>query len=172
MKGVEFYVDAITNSIVDAVTRESIETDIAPITFHDLKKILKKNGWKFNWKKESQYPGRQLYKLVIRGDEVIQGLISVQILEKYVEMYLIETAPHNFGRKKKYIGVAANMVAFACKMSFEMGFEGYVGFRAKTKLIQHYIDTLGAELLFKDRMQISEKSAEKLVNSYFKDYLK
>jgi len=172
MKGVEFYVDAITNSIVDVLTNESIETDVEPLEPCDLKKILKRNGWKFNWRMESKCPDRQLYKLLIRGDKAIQGLISIQVLEKYVEMYLIETAPHNFGRKKKYSGVAANMVAFACKMSFEMGFEGYVGFRAKTRLIRHYIDTLGAELLFKDRMQISEKAAEKLVNSYFKDYSK
>jgi hypothetical protein len=170
MKGVEFYVDAITNSIVDVVTGESIETDVEPVETCDLKRILKKNGWKFNWKIESQYPDRQLYKLLIRDDEVIQGLICLQPLGGYVEMHLIETAPHNFGRKKKYLGVPPNMVAFACKMSFEMGFRGYVGFTPKTKLIQHYIDTLGAELIFRDRMQIYGKSAEKLVNSYFKDY--
>ena len=113
-----------------------------------------------------------MYKLVIRGDEVIQGLISLQTRERYVEMHLIEAAPHNFGRRKKYLGVSPNMVAFACKTSFEMGFEGYVGFIPKTRLIQHYIDTLGAELIYRDRMRISGKSAEKLVNSYFKDYLK
>ena len=164
--------DAITNSIVDVVTRESIETDVELVTPRDLKKILKKNGWKFNWKTESKYPDRQVYKLIIRGDELIQGLINLQAIEGYVEMHLIETAPHNFGRKKKYLGVSPNMVAFACKMSFEMGFEGYVGFIPKTRLIQHYIDTLGAELVFKNRMRIPEKSAEKLVNSYFKDYFK
>jgi hypothetical protein len=47
-----------------------------------------------------------------------------------------------------------------------IGFEGIVGFRAKTRLIKHYMDTLGAELLFRDRMCIWEKSARKLVNSY------
>ena len=69
-----------------------------------------------------------MYKLVIRGNEVIQGLISVQPFVGYVEMYLIETAPHNFGRKKRYNGVPGNLVAFTCKMSFEMGFGGFVGF--------------------------------------------
>jgi hypothetical protein len=172
MKGVEFYVDAITNSIVDVVTAESLETDVELMAPRDLKKILKKNGWKFNWRIESKYSDRQLYKLVIRGDNVIQGLISLQPFLGYVEMHLIETAPHNFGRKKRYLGVPANMVAFACKMSFELGFGGFVGFVPKTRLIQHYIDTLGAELICRDRMQISGKSAEKLVNSYFKDYFK
>ena len=168
MEGIEFYVDAITNSIVEVVTRESVDTDVKPVMPGDLKKILKKHGWKFNWKEQLEYPDRQIYKLLIRDDEVIQGLISLQSMDRHVEMHLIETAPHNFGSKKRYIGVPPNMVAFACKISFEMGFEGFVGFRAKTRLIQHYIDTLGGELLFRDRMQISEKNAGKLVNSYFK----
>jgi len=172
MKGVEFYVDAITNSIVDVVTAESLETDVELMAPRDLKKILKKNGWKFNWKMESQYPDRQLYKLVIRDGEVIQGLISLQPLGGFVEMHLIETAPHNFGSKKKYLGVAPNLVAFACKISFEMGFGGQVAFTPKTRLIQHYIDSLGAEIIYRNRMQIPGKTAEKLVNSYFKDYLK
>ena len=102
---------------------------------------------------------------------MIQGLLSLQKAENYIELHLIETAPHNFGRSKKYLGAPANLVAFACKLSFESGFEGVVGFRAKTSLIKHYMDTLGAELLFRDRMCIWEKSARKLVNSYFKGFL-
>ena len=57
------------------------------------------------------------------------------------------------------------------KQGYDAGFEGFVGFRAKTRLIQHYIDTLGAELIFKDRMSISGESAKNLVNSYFENHL-
>jgi hypothetical protein len=66
--------------------------------------------------------------------------------------------------------VPGNLVAFACKTSFELGFDGFVGFVAKTRLIQHYIDTLKAEPVFKNRMRISKESAEKLVNSYYKSF--
>ena len=112
-----------------------------------------------------------MYKILVKSDTTIQGLISLQCIENYIELHLIETAPHNFGESKRYIGVPGNLVAFACKMSFDNGFEGFVAFRAKTQLIQHYIDTLGAELIFKDRMCISGNSAKKLVNSYYKNYL-
>ena len=171
MKQNTFYIDKVTRSIEDAVTGKSCETDVLTTGDRDLKSVTKRNGWRFNWKMERANKDRELYKLVIRGDAVIQGLLSLQKAENYIEMHLIETAPHNFGRSKKYLGVPANLVAFACKLSFELGFEGVVGFRAKTRLIKHYMDTLGAELLFRDRMCIWEKSARKLVNSYFKGFL-
>jgi hypothetical protein len=164
---IEFHIDKITNSIEDAITGKSYETDIIRITTEDLKLIRKKNGWRFNWNIELNNSERQVYKLLINNDPMIQGLLSLQPVENYVEMHLIETAPHNYGKLKKYIGVAGNLVAFACKMSFDLGFEGFVAFRAKTQLIQHYIDTLGAELIYRDRMRISGESAKKLVNSYY-----
>ncbi len=89
----------------------------------------------------------------------------------YIEMHLVENAPHNIGEQKKFSGVAGNLVAFACKQSFETGFEGFVAFTAKTKLVQHYIDTLGAQVIYgRERMAIFTKAAENLVNSYFKNY--
>lgn len=85
-------------------------------------------------------------------------------------MHLIESAPQNFGASKKYMGVPANLVAFACKTSFDCGFERYVAFTAKTHLIKHYINTLGAELIFRNRMIIAGVAAKKIVNSYYKNY--
>jgi hypothetical protein len=166
-----FYIDKITNSIEDAETGKTYDTEVIPVTKDDLKLVLKKNGWRFNWKKEYKEQDRQLYKLVAKGDKTIQGLISLQPVENYIEMHLIEVAPHNYGKSKKFLGVAGNLVAFACKMSFDSGFEGFVGFTAKTQLIQHYIDTLGAELIFRNRMSISGNPAKKLVNSYYNNYL-
>lgn len=139
----DFEIDGITNSIVNAVTYESAETDVFPVIRTDLNKVLRKNGWCFNWRLEFKTRDRQLFKLVIKGGSGIEGLVSLQVMEAHVEMHLIETAPHNFGRSKKWMGVPGNLAAFACKTSFEKGFEGSVGFKAKTMLIQHYIDTLG-----------------------------
>ncbi len=92
------------------------------------------------------------------------------IMENFIELNLIETAPHNYGQIKKYSGVVGNLVAFACKMSFDLGFEGFVAFTAKNDLIKHYQNSIGAELIFRNRMQISSIAAGKLVNSYYKGY--
>ena len=60
------------------------------------------------------------------------------------------------------------MFAFACLRSMDMGFGGFVGFVAKTSLIKHYQETLGAELALGQRMFIPDEAAEKLIHQYFK----
>lgn len=166
-----FLIDKITNSIESKKDGKVHPTDVLPLSSIDLKQLTKKNQWKFNWKKESKVENRHTFKLVIKNDDVMQGLISIEFKDAFIEMHLIESAPHNFVRHKQYLGVAPNLVAYACKTAFELGFEGYVSFIAKTALIQHYIDKLGAKISFKNRMMIDTKSAIILVNSYYKDFI-
>lgn len=166
-----FIIDKITNSIEDSKTGKSYETSVVPITKEDIKRIYKKDGWQFNWKTEYKEEGHQLFKLIVEGDSEIQGLISLQEIdtERYIEMHLIESAPHNYGRNKRFLGVPANLVAFACKMSFDLGYDGFAAFNAKTKLVEHYTKTLGAQLVMgNSRMVIFPMQARFLVNSYFK----
>ena len=85
-------------------------------------------------------------------------------------MDLIETAKFNKGKQKLYNGVAGNLVAFACKMSFELKYDGIVSFVAKTQLIDHYKTTLGAQLFGSNRMYIDTKQSFVLVTKYFKDF--
>jgi hypothetical protein len=66
-----------------------------------------------------------------------------------------------------YLGVAGNLVAFACKLSLELGFEGYIAFNAKTSLIKHYELTLGAVNSSGQKMMINPKESLKLINQYF-----
>lgn len=164
-------IDKLTNSIEDAASGKSFDTEIVPLVKVDLKTELKKYRWRFNWKAEMKYTDRQLYKLVIKGESIIQGLISLQVMDNFVEMHLIESAPHNFGHGKRYVGVAGNLVAYVCKLSFDLGFHGFIAFTSKTDLIQHYRETLGAELIFGNRMAITTIPAKKLVNSYYEDHL-
>lgn len=82
-------------------------------------------------------------------------------------MHLIESAPINRGKRKKYLGIAGNLTAFCCKISFEYGFDGYIASDSKTQLIEHYIETLGAVRLFGNRLAILEDRARILVNQYF-----
>lgn len=84
-------------------------------------------------------------------------------------MLLIENAPFNKGREKMYVGVAGNLVAFTCKLSFQRGHEGNVSFISKTQLIDHYVKTLGAIHFGGRIMIIDAKAAIKLINRYFHD---
>jgi hypothetical protein len=83
---------------------------------------------------------------------------------------LIESAKFNKGHRKLYKGVAGNLVAFACKRSFEEGYDGIVSFIAKTRLIEHYRKNLGAKLFSGNRMFIDTKEAYTLTTRYFKDF--
>lgn len=84
-------------------------------------------------------------------------------------MDLFENAPFNLERNKLYEGVAGNLVAYACKISFQNGFEGYVSFTAKTQLIEHYQKSLNAINFGGQLMIINTLSANTLIDKYFKN---
>ena len=128
------------------------------------------NGWNFKWKAELADEKKEVYKLtIVNNPNIIQGLISISINTDHIYMDLLENAPFNLGRNKLYEGVAGNLVAYACKISFEHGFEGFVSFTAKTKLIEHYQKTLHAKPVGRQLMVINTLAANILVNQYFKN---
>ncbi len=65
-----------------------------------------------------------------------------------------------------YFGVPGNLIAFACQIAFEKGYQGNVAFVAKTKLIEHYEKTLGA-FSFGHKIIIPTPVASNLVQRYF-----
>ena len=81
---------------------------------------------------------------------------------------MIESAKFNKGKDKLYLGVPGNLVAFACRVSREKGYEGYVAFDSKTVLIEHYKQTLGATHLIRQRMFVDPIAADRLISRYFK----
>ena len=92
-----------------------------------------KTDWQFKWQEQLKVTDREIYKLVIKhNSKIIQGLISLTNQGDHIYMHLIESAKFNKGKAKIYAGVPGNLVAFACKLSFEKGYEGYLAFDAKT----------------------------------------
>ena len=168
--GLDFIIDKLTNSIENVITGDSFATEISILSSHELKKVSKVNGWLFNWKDEFKMPSYDVYKLTIASNpNIIQGLISLEVKSDHVYMHLLESAPFNKGKTKVYMGVPGNLVAFACKLSFQRGHEGNVSFISKTQLIDHYEKTLGA-FHFGGRVMIIEtQAALKLINKYFKN---
>lgn len=169
--GLDFIIDKLTNSIENIITGDSFATEISILTSNDLKFITKAKGWLFNWREEFKNPVRDIYKLTIANNPtIIQGLISLEVKSDHVYMHLVENAPFNKGQTKVYSGVAGNLVAFACKLSFQRGHEGNVSFLSKSQLVTHYEKTLGA-FHFGGRVMIIEtQSALKLINKYFQNH--
>lgn len=166
----DFVIDRLTNSIQNTISGDSFQTEISLFTLTDTKQITKKAGWHFNWKSELADNTKEVYKLtIVNNKDIIQGLLSLTKRPDHILMNLVESAPFNIGKNKLYEGVAGNLVAYACKLSFQYGFEGFVSFTAKTKLIKHYEKTLGAYHFGGHRMIIPTESAEKLVEKYYKN---
>ncbi len=165
----DFIIDRLTNSILNTISGDNFPTEVSILTLNDLKNLTKKKGWNFNWRLEFKNEKTEQYKLtIVNNPTIIQGLLSITIENDYVFMDLLESAPFNIGQNKLYEGVAGNLVAYACKVSFQKGFDGFVAFTAKTKLIEHYEKTLGAFHFKNQRMIIDSKAAKRLVEKYFK----
>jgi hypothetical protein len=82
-------------------------------------------------------------------------------------LHLVENAPFNFGKNKLYEGVAGNLFAFTCKQSWDKGYQGFVSFTSKTRLIAHYESTLGAVHVGGHKMVIYPHEALKLIRKYY-----
>ena len=89
--------------------------------------------------------------------------------KKLLTNFLLGSAPFNLGKNKLYEGVPGNLVAYACKVSFQNGFGGFISFTAKTKLIAHYEKSLEAYHFGGHLMIIQPSVAQSLIDKYFKD---
>lgn len=171
MKKIEqgFIIDRLTDSILNKISGDSFQTEISTLKKSDLKNIIKKNGWNFDWKSEFNDLKKEVYKLtIVNNPDIVQGLLSITIESDHIYMDLLESTPFNIGKQKLYEGVSGNLVAYACKTSFQKGYDGFVAFTAKTRLINHYEETLGAYHFKNQRMIIDTEPAKFLVTKYFK----
>ncbi len=161
-------IDKLTNSILNTISGDSFPTDVYPVSKGDLSKVTKKNGWLFAWSAELKQPDRQVYKLTVRGNiDVIQGLASISDYNDHFYLHLVESAPFNLGKNKLYEGVPGSLFAFTCKMSCDKGYQGFVSFTSKTKLIEHYTKSLGAIHVGGHKMVIFPEEADKLIQKYY-----
>jgi hypothetical protein len=165
---VDIEIDKLTNSIENTVSGDVFDTEIFQLLPKDIK-LIKKADWQFNWQEQIKLNDRETYKLVIKDNpKIIQGLLSISNQGDHIYMHLIESAKFNKGKTKIYSGVPGNLVAFACKVSFDKGYDGYLAFDAKTVLVKHYQETLYATHFKGTKMMIETPAANRLISKYFK----
>ncbi|MBK8671631.1 MAG: hypothetical protein IPN93_01160 [Bacteroidetes bacterium] len=167
--GLDFIIDKLTNSIENTLTGEVFDTEIVRLKGTDLKQI-KKIDWQFDWREELRDKTKAVFKLTTTNNPtIIQGLLSIEDKRDHIFMHLIESARFNKGKEKVYFGVPGNLIAYACKVSVDKGFEGFLAFDAKTALIKHYQETLHATHFRGQRMFIDTLAAIRLISQYFKN---
>lgn len=165
-RSIDIEIDKLTNSIEEAATGKSVATHVGRVLPED--RLIRAKDWRFDWIKELEQPRHEVYALTADTHPGLpQGLMSIEDRGDHVFMHLLESARFNQGKGKLFLGVPPNLVAHACRISFKRGYGGVVAFVAKTKLRQHYIDTLGAQVLRGDRLYIGTERATELVERYF-----
>ncbi|GGG18194.1 hypothetical protein [Paenibacillus aceti] len=146
---------------------ELYPVEFLPLQPVDIKRGMR--GWEkaFNWDIYFGYRNAELYKLVIRGNDYIQGVIALERKADHVYIHLIESAPHNrFDTVFDFVG--ETLVSFACQRSLDLGYEGFVALDAKTHLIAYYARNMLATHIGGGRMIINEANARKLIMLYLK----
>lgn len=172
----EVEIDGFTPCLERVSDGQILQTTVSIATPED---IMKVNQWRRfeDWKAYlNSSDGFLVYKLCIESDATIQGLISFEKEphsyggHSWIELHVLESAPHNFGKTKIYNGVAAHLFAVACKHSIQSGCNGLVQFHAKTpKLFEHYKESVHAVSIDDTelRMVITPTMANQLVGTYF-----
>ena len=164
-------IDGLTNCLVNRNTGDECDTQYRliskTITKAEAEKMMK-NGWLFDWSIPHS-SGYEVYELLISGSNECQGLIALKHVRNhlYTHVDIVESAPHNRGHAGVYQGVGAHLFAIACKLSWDVGNEGYVQFMAKTNLVEHYRNTLGAKNIDAQNMYIDSYAALNLIKKYF-----
>ena len=164
------------------VWNETLDTKVPVIVTPARPKDFEQTAsWQTNWtsKTASDMPNKVALR---RSDNnELLGLMSYDLNEKglAVEIIYIESAEHSNanllkerGGRKKYVGIAKALFAYAIKVSMDAGFGGVLYFRAKTsQLREYYIKTFGAVPLGQYdpfRLIIWEDAAEDIISNYEK----
>lgn len=155
-----------TGSIQHSLTGEVLATSIS-CAESTRRSEIRAADWLFDWHSELCRKDRQVLKIALLSEpSTVHGLVSLTDKGDHVYMHLIENVSWNKGKNKLYCGVAGNLFAAACKLSFDLKYDGIVSFVPKTQLISHYQKALGAKLFGPNRMFIDTREASVLIKQY------
>lgn len=150
--------------------------ELYPAKFEALKmneaRSLKDLGWEqtFDW---SLYIGPNNpatpYKLLVVGDNYIQGAIAYQIKNDHVFVDLLENAPlnryNNPGRQ--FLNATDILLGEACMQSFLHKKDGFVSFIPKTRLYSYYAQRFNAKRGGLGLMYLDSVAALRLIELYY-----
>lgn len=165
----DIVIDKLTPCLIEVSTGAIKQTTFSLATAKDTL-ALQSRGWHFNWAARDLMRSN-IYKLQLKGDSVIQGLVATEFFRGAVCVNLAESAPHNRPSNKLYEGVGGHLFAIAIKLSMAVDCGGYIFFDAKNiELARHYEETFGANLvgskINKYRMEIDVDAAQELIKKY------
>jgi hypothetical protein len=126
-------------NIVELSTGKIFPIEILPLESADYK-LLTKRRYFFDWREEKE---QKVYKLIIKEDNDILGLISFEIIpqEWRIHIRLLTVSEENKGKGKKFDKIAGNLICYVSKIAVrEFAEMACISLKPKTAIYQHYID--------------------------------
>ena len=109
-------VDELTPCLTHRLSLENYDTHVDLFNESDLQQVC---DWQFQWDmffRNVEFQNAEVFKLLIKGQHRIEGLISLEPDDNFIFVHLVESAPWNVGSDmQEFIGVGAHLFAFACK---------------------------------------------------------
>ncbi|WP_116106344.1 hypothetical protein [Lewinella sp. IMCC34191] len=155
-------------TLKDAKTGQHLAAVIAKLVDSDFAQIRRTRDYIFKWEDEKQY---EVLKIFLKNEnDKILGLMSlIDRQDEYrIHLNLIEVAQTNVGRQKKINNIAGCLIATACKISFDRGYNGFVSLKPKTRLIPLYQDKYGFRQ-YGRFLAIEGRDSDLLIRNYLYD---
>lgn len=152
--------------IINTRTNKAYIGEIEKVKKSDVQKLKGNKNFSFDWSLEAE---KDVYKVKREGENEILGLMSISDIpkEKRIHINLIEASKENVGKGKKFKNITGNLLAFACKMAFQKGYDGFVSLLPKSKIVAVYIG-YGFKAFGKN-LAIFMKTAKNLKSKYLGD---
>lgn len=125
-------------NVVELSTGNIIPIDILPVENADFKSLTKARYF-FDWKTEKS---QELYKLVLKGQSDILGLISLERIpsEWRIHIRLLTVSKENKGSGKVFDKITGNLIAHVAKIAVaEFGELACISLRPKSSVSPYYI---------------------------------
>lgn len=125
--------------IEEVSTGRRHQIEILPLENSDYK-LLSKARYFFNWNDEAN---QEAYKLVLRGQSNIQGLVSIERIpsEWRIHIRLLTVSRENKGKGKKFDRITGNLIAHVAKIAVaDYAAFACISLRPKSAIAQHYMD--------------------------------
>jgi len=154
-------------NLIDRKNGKKLRGVIEKVSKDDFEIISKTKNFGFNWSLEFQ---NQVYKIRLNKNEEVLGLISIIDCPKELRIHinLIESSKINRGKNKEVLNIPGCLIAFACKISFKNGYDGFVSLTPKTQLIKYYSKTYGF-IQFGVQMAVLQEISESIIQKYIGD---
>lgn len=166
--------------IFEVKTGNEIEALIRKGTIKEMPSMH--DGWRFNFDKELRKLRNATGYLLVTGEAplVVEGCMIFQLIDqKAPYLAVVEVAPHNQTRDKKYDWIAGCLIAYAFMLSVQLAQGDYKAFlqldvseehkENEKKLMEIYSTRYYAKRIgITTTMVISDEDGEKLVEKYLK----